>query len=134
MKDKEKHKMNKKVIKTQKAPKAIGPYSQALQADNRLYISGQLGINPATGKLAEGSTAQQAKQVLENIKAILEEAGFELRDVVQVQVLLADIQDFGSVNEVYKQFFAEPYPARAVFEVAALPAGGKIEILAIAEK
>jgi 2-iminobutanoate/2-iminopropanoate deaminase len=124
----------RKVIQTDKAPKAIGPYSQALLVGNTLYISGQLGMNPATGKLVEGGTAAQAKQALENIMAILVAANMNMHDVVQVQVFLADISDFAAVNEVYKMYFREPYPARAAFQVAALPAGAKVEILATAVK
>ncbi|MCE5184590.1 MAG: Rid family detoxifying hydrolase [Planctomycetaceae bacterium] len=122
----------RKVIQTGKAPKAIGPYSQALLAGNMLYISGQLGIDPATGKLVEGGTAEQARQALKNVMAILMEANGNLHDVVQVQVFLTDIADFAAVNEVYKSFFSEPYPARAAVQAAALPAGAKVEILAVA--
>lgn len=125
---------NKKEIKTEKAPKALGPYSQAVLVGSRLYISGQLGIDPKAGKIIEGTTAGQARQSLENIKGILEAAGFGLNDVVQVQVLLADIKDFGAVNEVYKEYFTEPYPARAAYQAAALPLGAKIEIMATAEE
>ena len=96
----------RKIIQTDKAPKAIGPYSQALQIGDMLYVSGQLGMDPATGKLVE-STADQAKQALTNIQAILSEAGFEMKDIVQVQVFLADIADFAQVNEVYKTFFVK---------------------------
>lgn len=122
------------VIQTDKAPAAIGPYSQALLVGNTLYISGQLGIHPATGKLVEGGTAGQAKQALENVMAILMKANMSMRDVVQVQVFLADIADFAAVNEIYKTYFHEPYPARAAVQVAGLPAGGKVEILVTAIK
>ena len=124
----------KKPVQTQKAPKAIGPYSQGLSVSNTLYMSGQLGIDPATGKLVEGSTAEQARQAIKNVEAILQEAQFCLADVVQVQVLLTDIKDFNEVNQVYKQYFSQPYPARAAYQVAALPADGKVEILAVAVK
>jgi 2-iminobutanoate/2-iminopropanoate deaminase len=124
----------RKAIQTDKAPAAIGPYSQALLAGNTLYISGQLGINPATGTLAGGGTAAQARQAMENIMAILMDQNMSLHNVVQVQVFLTDIGDFKAVNEVYKTFFTEPYPARAAFQVAALPASAKIEILATAVK
>ena len=124
----------RKAIQTDTAPAAIGPYSQALLAGNTLYISGQLGIDPATGKLIEGGTAEQARQALKNIMAILMDQNMSMHNVVQVQVFLTDIADFKAVNEVYKTFFAEPYPARAAVQVAALPAGASVEILATAIK
>ena len=124
----------RKAIQTDAAPAAIGPYSQALLVGNTLYISGQLGIDPATGKLVEGNTAAQAKQALKNVMAILMEANMSMHDVVQVQVFLADIADFAAVNEVYKTFFAEPYPARAAIGAGALPAGASVEILVTAIK
>lgn len=124
----------RKAIQTDTAPKAIGPYSQALLANNILYISGQLGIDPATGKLAEGGTAAQAKQALKNVMAILMDQNMSMSNVVQVQVFLTDIGDFAGVNEIYKTFFTEPYPARAAVQVAALPAGASVEILATAIK
>lgn len=124
----------RKVIQTDTAPAAIGPYSQALLAGNTLYLSGQLGIDPATGKLVEGGTAVQAQQALENVMAILMKANMSMRDVVQVQVFLADIADFKAVNEVYKTYFKEPYPARAAIQAGALPAGGLVEILVTAQK
>ncbi|MHC4988785.1 MAG: RidA family protein [Planctomycetota bacterium] len=124
----------RKAILTDKAPAALGPYSQALLAGNTLYISGQLGLDPATGKLADGGTAAQARQAMENIMAILMDQNMSMHDVVQVQVFLTDIADFATVNEVYKTFFTEPYPARAAVQVAALPAGAGIEILATAMK
>ena len=124
----------RKAVQTDKAPKAIGPYSQAVQIGDTLYISGQVGMDPATGKLVEGGTPAQAGQALTNIKAILTEAGFAVTDVVQVQVFLADIGDFAPVNDVYKTFFAEPYPARAAIQAAALPAGARVEILTIAQR
>lgn len=124
----------RKVIQTDEAPAAIGPYSQGLLAGHTLYLSGQLGIDPATGKLVEGGTAAQTQQALENVMAILKKATMSLRDVVQVQVFLADIADFAAVNNVYKSYFQEPYPARAAVQVAALPAGGAVEILVTAVK
>ena len=126
--------MTRKAIQTTQAPAAIGPYSQAIQVENTLYLSGQLGLDPATGKLVEGGVAAQAAQALKNIQAICTAAGFTLADIVQVQVFLANIADFAAVNAVYKDFFQEPYPARAAFGVAALPAGGAVEILAVAMK
>ncbi|MHC4290974.1 MAG: RidA family protein [Planctomycetota bacterium] len=124
----------RKAIQTDKAPAAIGPYSQALMVGNTLYMSGQLGIDPTTGKMVEGGVAEQTKQALKNIMAVLMEVNMSMHDVVQVQVFLADIADFAAVNEVYKTFFNEPYPSRAAFQVAALPAGGSVEILVTAVK
>ncbi|HOQ04962.1 MAG TPA: RidA family protein [Anaerohalosphaeraceae bacterium] len=124
----------RKAIQTERAPKAIGPYSQAVQVGQTLYISGQLGIDPAAGRLVDGGTAEQARQALLNIQAIAAAAGFSMQDVVQVQIFLADMTDFAAVNEVYKTFFQEPYPARAAVQAAGLPAGARIEILAVAQK
>ena len=126
--------MTRQAIQTEAAPAAIGPYSQAIQAGNTLYLSGQLGLDPATGKLAEGGVGAQSRQALANVGAILAAAGFGLADVVQVQVLLTDINDFGAVNAVYEEFFKPPYPARAAYAVAALPAGGSVEIVVSAQK
>ena len=124
----------KEAISTEQAPRAIGPYSQGVRAGDMVYVSGQLGIDPATGRLKNDDTQQQARQALTNIKAILEKAGCSMADVVQMQVFLTDLGDFGTVNNVYKEFFDQPYPARAAVQVAALPASGKIEILAVARK
>ena len=121
-----------KAIATQNAPAAIGPYSQAIEANGTVYVSGQLGIDPATGSFAEGGAVAQARQSLTNISNILKEAGLSMKNVVKVTVLLADINDFAAVNEIYKDFFEAPFPARSAFAVAALPKGGKIEIKAIA--
>jgi 2-iminobutanoate/2-iminopropanoate deaminase len=124
----------RKAIQTDTAPAAIGPYSQALLVGHTLYISGQLGIDPATGKLVEGDTAAQVEQALKNIMAILMEENMSMHNVAQVQVFLGDIADFTAVNEVYKTFFAEPYPARAAIGAGALPAGASVEILVTAIK
>jgi 2-iminobutanoate/2-iminopropanoate deaminase len=123
-----------KAIATQNAPAAIGPYSQAIEANGTVYVSGQLGIDPSTGSFAEGGAVAQARQSLTNISNILKEAGMSMKNVVKVTVLLADINDFAAVNEIYKDFFEAPFPARSAFAVAALPKGGKIEIEAIAVK
>ena len=123
-----------KAIATQNAPAAIGPYSQAIEANGTVYVSGQLGIDPSTGSFAEGGAVAQARQSLTNISNILKEAGMSMKNVVKVTVLLADINDFAAVNEIYKDFFESPFPARSAFAVAALPKGGKIEIEAIAVK
>ncbi len=121
-----------KAIATQNAPAAIGPYSQAIEANGTVYVSGQLGIDPSTGNFTEGGAVAQARQSLTNISNILKEAGMSMKNVVKVTVLLADINDFAAVNEIYKDFFEAPFPARSAFAVAALPKGGKIEIEAIA--
>ena len=118
----------KKVIATANAPQAIGPYSQAIEANGLVFTSGQLGLIPETGELAEGVEAQ-AKQALENIKAVLAEAGLTMDNVVKTTVLLADMADFAAVNAIYAEYFTEgSYPARSAFQVAALPKGGLVEI------
>ena len=119
-------------VHTDKAPAAIGPYSQAVQAGNTIYISGQLPIDPATGAFAGEDIASQTRQSLTNIKNILEAAGTDMKSVVKTTVLLADIGDFAAMNEVYAQFFEAPYPARAAFQVAAVPKGALVEIEAVA--
>lgn len=122
-----------KRISTDKAPAAIGPYSQALDTGNMLFISGQIPINPETGVMPE-TVEEQAKQVLTNIKNILAEAGLTMANVVKTSVFLSDLSDFAKVNEVYASFFAEPYPARSCVQVAAIPKGAKVEIETIAVK
>ncbi len=119
-------------IHTDNAPAAIGPYSQAVKAGNTIYVSGQLPIDPATGEFAGDDIKAQTKQSLTNIKNILEKAGSGMGDVVKTTVLLSDIGDFAAMNEVYAEFFKEPFPARAAFQVAAIPKGAKVEIEAIA--
>ncbi len=119
-------------IHTDNAPEAIGPYSQAVKAGNTIYVSGQLPVDPATGEFAGDSIAEQTKQSLTNIKNILEKAGAGMENVVKTTVLLSDIGDFAAMNEVYATFFKEPFPARAAFQVAAIPKGAKVEIEAIA--
>lgn len=115
-------------IHTDKAPAALGPYSQAIKAGNTIYVSGQLGLDPATGKYAGEDAVAQARQSLTNISNILAEAGASMSDVVTVTVLLDDISTFADVNKVYAEFFTEPYPARACYEVAKLPANALVEI------
>lgn len=122
----------KKKIHTDHAPAAIGPYSQAICAGNTIYISGQIPVDPTTGNIDAADIAGQTKQSLENIKAILEAAGAGMDSIVKTTVLLADINDFGAMNEVYKTYFAEPFPARAAFQAANLPKNAKVEIEAIA--
>ncbi|CAM3494533.1 Rid family detoxifying hydrolase [Pseudostreptobacillus hongkongensis] len=113
-------------------PKAVGPYSAYYKAGDFLYISGQLGINPETNEIEGKTAAEQAKQSLENLKTILELNGLTMKNIVKTMVLLDDINDFVSVNEVYATYFEEPYPARSAFEVGKLPKGGLVEIEAIA--
>ena len=122
----------REVISSPNAPAAIGPYSQAVRVGNRLYLSGQLGMDPATGKLAEGGFAAQARQALENQKAILETAGFSFEDVVQCQVFVTDINNYSAFNEIYKEYFLKDFPARAVLEVTRIPADGLLEIMMVA--
>ena len=124
----------KKVISTSNAPAAIGPYSQAILAGNTLYISGQIPIDPATGKLVEGDITAQTEQVMKNIKAILDEAGFTFQDVVKSTCLLATMDYFKPMNEVYAKYYPTDSPARAAFAVQALPMGAMVEIETIAVK
>lgn len=123
----------KKIIATPEAPAAVGPYSQAVEANGTLYISGQLPIDPATKAMPEGIKAQTA-QSLKNIEAILRAAGYTKNDVVKSTVLLDRIADFSAMNEVYAEFYTENPPARVAFEVAALPMGALVEIETIAVK
>ena len=122
----------KQVISTHQAPAAIGPYSQAIRVGNLLYTSGQIPINPATGNFVEGGIKEQTRQSLTNIKAILEEAGLTLSNVVKTTVFLADMNDFADMNAVYAEFFAEPYPARSAVAVKTLPKGALVEIEVVA--
>ncbi len=124
----------KKAVSTQNAPKAIGPYSQAVRAGDFLFVSGQLPIDPATGQMAAGDAAAQAGQSLSNIRAILEASGMGMGDVVKTNVFLKDMGDFAKVNEVYAGFFEGEFPARAAVEVARLPKDALVEIEAIAYK
>ena len=121
-------------IHTNNAPAAIGPYSQAVQTGNMLFVSGQIPIDPATGEFAGSDITTQTNQSLTNIQNILTAAGYTLNDVVKTTVLLADIADFGAMNEVYATFFNENRPARAAFAVKDLPRGALVEIEAIANK
>lgn len=124
----------KRIISTTAAPGAIGPYSQAVEANGTLYISGQVPINPATGKIVEGGITEQTTQALKNIKAILLAAGYTLNDVVKSTCLLSDMSDFKAMNEVYAQFYTSDQPARAAFAVKGLPLGALIEIETVAVK
>uniref|UniRef100_A0A8C5W327 2-iminobutanoate/2-iminopropanoate deaminase n=1 Tax=Microcebus murinus TaxID=30608 RepID=A0A8C5W327_MICMU len=119
------------MISTTKAPGAIGPYSQAVLVDKTVYISGQIGMDPSSGQLVPGGVEEAAKQALKNMGEILKAAGCDFTNVVKTTVLLADINDFNTVNDIYKQYFKSNYPARAAYQVAALPKGGRIEIEAV---
>ena len=124
--------MSNTAIATTNAPAAIGPYSQAIKAGNTVYVSGQIPINPATGEFAGDDIVSQTKQSLTNIQNILKEAGGDMSNVVKTTVLLKNISDFAAMNEVYATFFSEPYPARAAYQVAAIPKDALVEIEAIA--
>ncbi len=121
-----------KALHSENAPAAIGPYSQAIQAGNTIYVSGQIPVDPKTGAFAGDDIKSQTRQSLTNIQNILAEAGAGMKDVVKVTVLLKDIGDFAAMNEIYAEFFDAPYPARAAFQVAALPKGAGVEIEAVA--
>ena len=122
-----------KVISTKKAPAAIGPYSQAIQVGNLVYTSGQIPIEPAIGAFVEGGIKEQTRQSLTNVKAILEEAGLSMSNVVKTTVFMADMNDFADMNAVYAEFFTEHYPARSAVAVKTPPKGALVEIEVIAE-
>ncbi len=124
----------KKVIKTAKAPSAIGPYSQAIQVGNLVYTSGLIPIDPSTGAFVEGGIKEQTRQSLQNVKSILEEAGLTMCDVLKTTVFMADMNDFVEMNAVYAEFFTEPYPARSAVAVKTLPKGALVEIEVVAGK
>ncbi len=123
----------KQVISTPKAPAAIGPYSQAIRVGNLIYTSGQIPIDPATGAFVEGGIKEQTRQSLTNVKAILEEAGTSMANVIKTTVFMADMADFADMNSVYAEFFSEPFPARSAVAVKTLPKGALVEIEVIAE-
>ena len=123
----------KQVIHTDSAPAAIGPYSQAIRIGDLLFVSGQVPIDPSTGAIVEGDISVQARQSLNNLKAILNAAGTNMVAVVKTTVFLADMNDFAAMNEVYAQFFQEPFPARSAVQVGRLPKDAKVEIEAIAQ-
>lgn len=123
-----------KPIVTSAAPAAIGPYSQAIEVNGFVYASGQLPIDPATGAFPEGGVQEQTRQSLLNAKAILEEAGLTLANVVKTTVYLADMGDFAAMNEIYSQFFSQPFPARSAVAVKALPKGAFVEVEVIAAR
>ena len=124
--------MEKRVIQTERAPKAIGPYSQAIQAGGFLFLSGQVPLDPKTGELVKGDLGQQTKQVLENIEGVLESQNLGMEDVVKATIFLKNIENFNQVNEVYSSYFPTSPPARSTVEVARLPRDAEIEIEAIA--
>lgn len=124
--------MKIEVISTKDAPKAIGPYSQAIRVQNMVYTSGQIPADPLSGEVVEGGIEKQAKQALENLKAVLIEAGTGLENVIKTTVFIKDMKDFALVNQIYGQYFKEPYPARSCVEVARLPKDVCIEIEAVA--
>jgi len=120
--------MPREVIQTEKAPRAIGPYAQAIKVDGLLFTSGQIAIDPATGKLIDGDISAQTKQVLENLKAVLEGGGSSLNQVVKATVYLTDLSTFSKMNEVYSEYLGQVKPARSTVGVAALPLGASVEI------
>ena len=127
-------KKSKEAISTSEAPAAIGPYSQAVSAGGFLFLSGQIPIEPTTGETVTGSVSIQTRRVLENLKAVLEEAGLTTDSVVKTTVYMTDLSEFAAMNEVYAEYFTEPYPARATVEVRALPKGVAVEMDAVAAR
>ena len=121
-----------KTIQTTKAPAAIGPYSQAVEANGFVFASGQLGINPATGEFVEGDVQAQTRQALTNARAIMNEAGLDLNNVIKTTVFLSDMVNFAAMNEIYSEFFSEPYPARSAVAVKTLPKNALVEVECIA--
>ena len=119
-------------IATKAAPAAVGPYSQAVRVGDLVFCSGQIPLDPATGALVEGDFAAQARRVLDNLSAVLREAGLGMKDVVRSTIYLADLADFAEVNRVYAEYFTPPYPARSTIQAAALPKGARVEIDVIA--
>lgn len=124
----------RRVIATERAPAAIGPYSQAVQVGGTLYLAGQIGIDPATGQLVPGGVEAEAAQVMKNLQAVLEAAGFTFADVVQTQIFLADLADFNVVNALYGRYFPASPPARATVQAARLPRDARIEIMMTAAR
>jgi 2-iminobutanoate/2-iminopropanoate deaminase len=123
-----------RTVSTVRAPQPVGPYSQAVVVEDTLYATGQVGLDPTTGRLVEGGIAAETRRALENQRAVLEAAGFSLRDVVTVQVFLTDIADYATMNEVYASFFPTPPPARTTVQVVALPLGARVEIQLVAAR
>jgi len=123
--------MAKQIIKTDKAPQAIGTYSQAVKVDNTVYLSGQIPLIPETMELVEGDISAEIRRVFDNLKAVAQAAGGDLKDIVKLNVFLTDLTNFPTVNEIMAEYFAEPYPARAAIGVAALPKGVGVEMDAV---
>jgi 2-iminobutanoate/2-iminopropanoate deaminase len=128
--------MSKEAIRTEKAPAPFqgAPYSQAIVHGDLVFVSGQLGIDPATNEVVQGGVAAQTERALENVQAILEEAGSSLANVLQASIFLIDLQDFGAMNEVYGRHLGEVFPARATVQISALPSGARIEIAVVAHR
>ncbi len=128
--------MNQKAVNTKKAPKALGPYSQAICVGNMVFTSGQIPIDPATGEVVDGAIEEQARQCLENLKAVLKKAGSSLKNTVKSTVYIKNMNDFPALNEVYAAYFQKPYPARSCVEVARLPKDVlcEIELIALIKK
>ena len=124
--------MSKELINTAKAPAAVGPYSQGIRSGETCYFSGQVGLVPETGKMVEGDVAAQAEQALKNLSAVLAEAGLTTENVVKTVVFITDMDNFPAVNEVYKKYFCEPFPARSCVAIKSLPLGAQVEVEAIA--
>ncbi|MCX6967960.1 MAG: RidA family protein [Verrucomicrobia bacterium] len=122
----------KKVIATSEAPKAVGPYSQAVAVGNFLFCAGQIPLDPATGELIEGDVTAQAERVLQNVQGVLAANGMTFANVVKSTVFMVDLANFGAMNAVYAKYFSEPFPARSTIQVAALPKGAQVEIEVIA--
>ena len=125
---------HKKVIATDKAPAAIGPYSQGIQVNHSLYLAGQIALDPKTGQMVDGGIEVQTHRVMQNLKAVLNEAGYTLEDVVQAQVFLANLDHYKPMNAVYAKYFDDAPPARAVIEAARIPRDALVEIMIVAEK
>lgn len=124
----------KKVIATDQAPKAIGPYSQAILVDGTLYLSGQIALDPSSGKLVEGGIEVQTRRVMQNLNAVLDAAGYQFDDVVQTQVFLSNLNHYKAMNSVYATYFDERPPARAVVEAARIPRDALVEIMMVAQR
>jgi len=124
----------KRIIQTEKAPKAIGPYSQAVEINSTLYISGQIPLDPNTNEVVKGGIAEQTEQVMKNIGSILSAAGYSYSDVVKSTCMLSDLANFSTMNEIYSKYYTKDFPARSTFQVAGLPKGVMVEIETIAAK
>lgn len=124
----------KNIIYSENAPKPIGPYSQAVEIDNLVFLSGQIGIDPKTENIVQGGIATETRQVMNNIRAVLEEANLSFENVIKVTIFLTNLTVFNEVNQIYGEYFTEDFPARSTIEVQALPKGAKIEIEVIVQK